>query len=67
MSVDEKHEAVEEAARIFAAKEEWHRKQAALPIKEKMRIMLELQKQDYPFLKARGVLRSWEKPWDCEA
>ena len=55
-----------EAERIFAAKREWHRKQADLPLKEKVRILLKMQKDDYPLLKARGVLKSWEKPWDIE-
>jgi hypothetical protein len=55
-----------EAERIFAAKREWHKRQAQLPIKEKVRIMLKMQKDDYPILKARGVLRSWEKPWNIE-
>ena len=55
-----------EAERIFLAKKEWHRKQADLPVKEKVRIMLQMQKDDYPILKACGGLRSWEKPWDIE-
>jgi len=55
-----------EAERIFAAKKAWHQKQAQLPIKEKVRIMLKMQRDDYPILLRRGVLRSWEKPWDTE-
>jgi len=55
-----------EAERIFAAKREWHKRQAQLPLKEKVRILLQMQKDDYPILKARGVLRSWEKPWNIE-
>jgi hypothetical protein len=55
-----------EIARIFEAKREWHRRQAALPLREKVRILLELQRQDYPLLKERGVLRPWERPWDIE-
>jgi len=55
-----------EADRIFAAKLEWHRKQARLPIEEKVRILLKLQRDDYPLLLQRGVLRPWEKPWEIE-
>ena len=55
-----------EAERIFAAKKAWHQKQAQLPIKEKVRIMLKMQRDDYPILLRRGVLRSWEKPWNIE-
>ena len=54
----------QEAERIFAEKRAWHQKQANLPIKEKVRILLKMQKDDYPILKQRGVLKSWEKPWD---
>lgn len=57
---------IEEAERIFAAKREWHKTQAQLPIKEKVRILLKMQRDDYPLLKARGVLRPWEKPWNIE-
>lgn len=56
----------QEAERIFAAKMEWHRKQAQLPLKEKVRILLKMQRDDYPLLKQRNVLRSWEKPWNIE-
>ena len=67
MSETDKYELLQaEAGRIFAAKKEWHRKQANLPIKEKVRILLQMQRDDYPILKARGVLKPWEKPWDVE-
>ena len=66
MSENEEHPAAQEAERIFAAKREWHRRQAELPLKEKMRIFLQMQKDDYPILLKRGKLRSWEKPWDIE-
>ena len=66
MDEKEEHPAAQEAERIFAAKREWHRRQAELPIKEKVRILLQMQKDDYPILLKRGKLRSWEKPWDIE-
>ena len=56
----------QEAERLFVAKKEWHRKQAQLPPKEKVRILLQMQKDDYPVLLKRGVLKSWEKPWTIE-
>lgn len=52
--------------RVFAFKTHWHQEQALLPIKEKVRILLELQKQDLPLLARRRALQWWEKPWDIE-
>jgi len=49
--------------RLLESKAEWHRAQARLPIKEKVRILLELQRQDLPLIARRRPLRSWEKPW----
>jgi hypothetical protein len=57
------HQHVEE---MFRAKGEWHRRQARLPIKEKVRILLELQHQDYPLLRKHRALRWWEAPWQIE-
>lgn len=57
----------EEVARIFAAKREWHRRQAALSPVEKVRILLKLQEDDYPLIRRHRVLASWEKPWKIEA
>ena len=50
----------------FAAKAAWHREQAQLPLKEKVRILLELQKQDYELLKRLRPLKWYEKPWDIQ-
>jgi hypothetical protein len=52
--------------RALNAKRDWHREQARLPLREKFRILLELQRQDYPILAARGVLQPWERPWEVE-
>ena len=51
---------------LVRSKAEWHRAQAALPVREKVRILLELQRQDLPLLQRRRVLRPWEKPWPIE-
>ena len=44
-------------------KRDWHRAQARLPLKEKVRILLELQAQDLPLLARHRPLRPWERPW----
>lgn len=49
-----------------ASKLAWHRAQAALPLREKVRILLELQKQDLPLIVKHRALRSWERPWPIE-
>ena len=53
-------------AELAKNKREWHRAQAALPIREKVRILLELQKQDLPLIAKQRPLRSWERPWPIE-
>ncbi len=55
-----------ETERLFHAKAKWHRRQAALPIREKVRILLELQHQDLPLLARHRPLRWWERPWPIE-
>lgn len=54
------------AANIFAAKREWHREQTRVPLEEKVRILLKMQREDYPLLASRGRLRAWERPWEIE-
>ena len=54
------------AASLFRAKAEWHRKQARKPIKEKVRILLELQRQDLPLIQRHRQLKWWERPWTIE-
>jgi hypothetical protein len=51
---------------LFRAKREWHRAQARLPLRDKVRILLELQRQDLPLIVRRRPLRSWERPWPVE-
>jgi hypothetical protein len=52
--------------RSFAHKAEWHRAQAALPLRRKVEILLELQRQDLPLIAQRRALRPWERPWEIE-
>ena len=49
-------------ARQYAKKREWHRAQAQLRIKEKMRIMLEMQKRVLPLIARQRPLKWYEKP-----
>ena len=56
----------EEVRALFEAKAAWHTAQARLPLAEKVRILLELEKQDYPLLACQRPLAWWEKPWDIE-
>ena len=53
-------------AGMFARKREWHRAQAQLPVKEKVRMLLELQRQELPLIERQRPLRYWERPWDIE-
>ena len=51
---------------LAKSKAAWHRGQAALPFREKVRILLELQKQDLPLIMKHRQLRTWERPWPIE-
>jgi len=50
----------------FEAKARWHREQARLPLKEKVRILLALQRQDLPLLARHRKLKPWERPWPID-
>ena len=52
--------------RAFEAKRRWHREQAALPLKEKVRILLDLQRHDLPRIRRLRPLKKWERPWPIE-
>jgi hypothetical protein len=54
----------EDVAMLLARKREWHRRQAQLPLREKVRIRLELQRQELHLLAWQRPLRPWERP--CE-
>jgi len=58
--------AEEHNQRIYAGKKDYHRRQAQLPIKEKMRIMLEMQKRVLPLIAKHRPLKWYEKPWEIE-
>ena len=49
---------------VFDRKRAWHEEQATLPLKEKFRILIVLQRQDLPLISRHRPLRPWERPWD---
>ena len=51
-------------ALLLARKQEWHRQQARQALREKVRILLELQRPELPLLARQRPLRAWERPWD---
>lgn len=51
------------ARRLLEAKVNWHRAQAQLSLRDKVRILLELQRQELPLIARLRPLRSWERPW----
>jgi len=50
----------------WRAKREWHCLQAGLSLKDKFRILLQLQRQDLPLIERQRRLKSWERPWNIE-
>ena len=53
-----------DVAALFERNRAWHQAQASRPLREKVRILLELQRQELPLLARRRPLRPWERPWD---
>lgn len=53
-----------DTAAMFERKRAWHEEQARLPLREKVRILLDLQRQELPLLTRRRPLQPWERPWD---
>jgi hypothetical protein len=49
---------------LFERKRDWHREQAKLPLRDKFRILMELQRQELPLLARRRALKPWERPWE---
>jgi 5-enolpyruvylshikimate-3-phosphate synthase len=48
------------------SKRDLHASQRDLPLPEKIRQVLALQKIDYVLRSTRGELRWWEKPWEID-
>ena len=53
-----------DTAAMFERKREWHQEQAGLPLREEVRILLELERQELPLLARQRPLRPWERPWE---
>ena len=51
---------------LRAGKAALRQRRIALPLPEKIRQLLELQRIQVTFLARRRPLRSWERPWDVE-
>jgi hypothetical protein len=49
--------------RAFAEKDAWHRAEAAKSPVEKVAILLQLQREVLPILRARRPLAPHERPW----
>lgn len=54
----------DEVENLLERKRRWHQEQSKAPLQEKVRILLELQRQDLPLIARRRPLRPWERPWD---
>jgi hypothetical protein len=52
--------------RLYQGKVALHRRHAALPLPEKVRLVMELQRVVLPLLAKQRALRSWERPWEIE-
>jgi hypothetical protein len=51
---------------LFEAKRQWHDAQARLPLREKVRILLEMQRLHLPLIARHRKLEPWEQPWETE-
>jgi hypothetical protein len=53
-------------AKLRQGKDELRRDREELPLPEKIRQVIELQRLQYPLLARQRTLRSWERPWEIE-
>jgi hypothetical protein len=53
-------------SRLREAKATLHRERAQMPLKEKVAMVLELQRMHLPLLERIRPLARWEHPWDVE-
>lgn len=57
---------MEFVAAQLQAKARWRRDMASRPFREKVGLVLEMQKRLYPILSRRRSMRWWERPWEIE-
>jgi hypothetical protein len=53
-------------AKLRQGKDELRRDREVLPLPEKIRQVIELQRLQYPLLARQRTLKSWERPWEIE-
>jgi hypothetical protein len=53
-------------ARLRQGKAPLHQHHASLPLQEKVRLVIELQRIVLSLIARQRALRSWERPWDIE-
>jgi hypothetical protein len=53
-------------ARLRAGKAALRRERESLPLREKVRQVIELQRAVYPLLVRQRTLEPWERPWEIE-
>jgi hypothetical protein len=53
-------------SRLHQAKAELHARRTQMSLKEKVAMVIELQRIDFPLLKRRRHPASWERPWNIE-
>ena len=53
-------------ARQRRGKAELRREREQMPLREKVRQVIELQRFVYPLLSRRRTLEPWERPWEIE-
>jgi hypothetical protein len=52
--------------RLWKGKAALHTRHASIPLPEKVRLVMELQRIVLPLIARQRPLRSWERPWDVE-
>jgi len=52
---------------LWKGKAALHQRHSALPLPEKVRLVMELQRIVVPMIARQRPLRSWERPWEIEA
>ena len=51
---------------LRAGKDALRSERERLPLKEKVRLVIELQRLQYPLLSRQRPLEPWERPWEIE-
>jgi hypothetical protein len=53
-------------ARLRQGKAQLRQEREGLPLREKVRQVLELQRVQHALLARRGALETWQRPWEIE-